>query len=191
MSRRGAPGGNRIAFTGASAPDAAVRDLYVLDVAKGTLRRVGTGARMPAWSSRNRIAYVLRYSDAVGAPPRGQLATIRPSGSGFRQLTRKGGIAPAWSPHATKIAFVRRLRLYVMNASGRKVRRVGGRRPISADDVAWSPDGRRFAVHAFESGFVVMRTDGTGERQIETGGTGSDYAYDNYAPDWQPLPRRR
>ncbi len=88
----------------------------------------------------------------VGQPVRGQLATIKPDGSGRRPLTRKNGLAPAWSPHGTKIAFVRKGYLYVMNANGGGLRRVRGRQPISAEDVAWSPDGRFLAYHPFESG---------------------------------------
>ena len=41
-----------------------------------------------------------------------------------------------------------------MNANGKGLRRVRGRQPISADDVAWSPDGRFLAYHPFESGHL-------------------------------------
>jgi Tol biopolymer transport system component len=186
-----APDGKRIAFTGVPSGQTSP-DVYVLNVAKGTSRRLTTtGGRSPAWSSRNRIAYVTRYSSVIGRPPRGQLAIVKPNGSGRRRLTRKGGLAPTWSPHATKIAFVRRGYLYVMDANTKHLRRVGGRRPISADDVAWSPNGRLLAYHAFESGILVVRADGTGEREFELGATSANAAYDSSAPDWQPLPRRR
>jgi Tol biopolymer transport system component len=186
-----APDGKRIAFTGVPAGQTSP-DLFVLNIAKGTSRRLTTtGGRSPAWSSRNRIAYVTRYSSVISRPPRGQLAIVKPDGSGHRKLTRKGGLVPAWSPHATKIAFVRKGHLYVMDANGEQLRRVGGRRPISADDVAWSPNGRLLAYHAFESGILVVRADGTDEREFELGATSANAAYDSSAPDWQPLPRRR
>ena len=65
---------------------AASVDLYVLNVAKGTSRRLTTtGGRAPAWSTRNRIAFVTGYSQVVGQPTRGRLATIKPDGSGRRR----------------------------------------------------------------------------------------------------------
>jgi len=186
-----APDGKRIAFTGTPSGRTSP-DLYVLNMARGTSRRLTTtGGRSPAWSSRNRIAYVTRFSPVVGQPTRGQLSIVKPDGSGRRRLTSRGGVAPAWSPHAKKIAFVRKGYLYVMDANGKHVRRVGGRRPISADDVAWSPNGRLLAYHAFESGILVVRTDGSGEQEFELGATSANAAYDAYGPDWQPLPRRR
>ena len=73
-TRPWSPDGRRIAFTGV-APGATEHDLYVLNLAAGTSRRLTTtGARAPAWSSRNRIAYVTVYSQVVGRPRRGQLA---------------------------------------------------------------------------------------------------------------------
>lgn len=57
-------------------------------------------------------------------------------GSGRRLLTRKNGLAPNWSPHGTKIAFVRKGNLYVIGANGKGLRRVGGRRfSVEAEDV--------------------------------------------------------
>ncbi len=185
------PDGRRIVFTGVS-PGSTGVDLYVLNVAKGTSRRLTNGgARAPAWSTRNRIAFVTGYSQVTGQPVRGQLATIKPDGSGRRRLTRKGGLAPSWSPHGSKIAFVRKGYLYVMNANGKGLRRVRGRRPISADDVAWSPNGRLLAYHAFESGIFVVRTDGTRERSFAEGAVSANSGYDSYAPDWRPLPPGR
>ena len=183
------PDGRRIVFTGV-APGGGI-DLYVLNVAKGTSRRITTtGGRAPAWSTRNRIAYVTGYSEVVGQPRKGRLAAINPDGSFRRPLTRKGGLAPAWSPHGTKIAFVRRGYLYVMKANGGGLRRVRGRQPISAEDVAWSPDGRFLAYHPFESGIFVVRADGRGEREFESGMVSADASFDAFAPDWRPLPRR-
>ena len=183
------PDGKRIVFTGIS-PGSTATDLYVYNVARRVSRRLTTtGARAPAWSTRNRIAYVTGYPHGRAAAA-GRLATIRPDGSGRRRLTRKNGLAPAWSPHGTKIAFVRKGYLYVMNANGGGLRRVRGRQPISAEDVAWSPDGRFLAYHPFESGIFIVRADGTAEREFESGAVSSDSSYDSFAPDWRPLPRR-
>ena len=184
------PDGKRIVFTGIS-PGSTATDLYVYNVARRVSRRLtNTGARRPAWSTRNRIAYVTGYSQVVGQPTRGQLATIKPDGSGRRRLTRRGGLAPAWSPNGTRIAFVRKGYLYVMNANGKGLRRVRGRQPISAEDVAWSPDGHFLAYHPFESGIFIVRTNGRGEREFESGAVSADQSYDAFEPDWRPLPKR-
>ncbi len=184
------PDGRRIVFTGIS-PGSTATDLYVYNVARRVSRRLTTtGAHAPAWSTRNLIAYVAGYSQVVGQPPQGRLATIRPDGSDRRRLTRRSGLAPAWSPHGTRIAFVRKGYLHVMNANGGGLRRVRGRQPISAEDVAWSPDGRFLAYHPFESGIFIVRADGTAEREFESGAVSSESSYDSFAPDWRPLPRR-
>ena len=80
--------------------------------------------------------------------------------------------------------------LYVMNANGGGLRRVRGRQPISAEDVAWSPDGRFLAYHPFESGIFIVRADGTAEREFESAAVSIEGSYDSFAPDWRPLPRR-
>ena len=51
--------------------------------------------------------------------PTGRLALINPDGSGRRGLTRKNGLAPNWSPHGTKIAFIRKGKLYVIGQTAR------------------------------------------------------------------------
>ena len=76
-----------------------------LNVAKGTSRRITTtGGRAPDMFHASRIADVTGYSEVVGQPRRGQLAAIRPDGSGRRGLTRKGGLAPPGRRTARKIA---------------------------------------------------------------------------------------
>jgi TolB protein len=175
------PDGRRIAFAGAAAGSTAT-DVYVLNLRRGSSRRLTTtGGRSPAWSSRNRIAFVTA---------RGQLAAVDPDGSHRRRLTRKGGLAPAFAPRGGRIAFVRKGKLYVMNANGGGLRRVRGRQPIAAEDVAWSPDGRLLVFHPFESGLFVVGVNGRGERELAGSGYSSDGSYDSFAPDWQPLPRR-
>jgi Tol biopolymer transport system component len=187
-----APDGTRFVFTGVAA-GATAPDLYVYNLARGRARRLTTtGGAAPAWSSRNRIVYVSGYASFVDRPPTGRLALINPDGSGRRRLTRKNGLAPNWSPHGTKIAFVRKGKLYVIGANGKGLRRVGGRRfSIEATDVTWSPDGRYLAHHGFEDGISVVDASGRREYEFELGQYSSGSSFDSFEPDWQPLPRAR
>jgi Tol biopolymer transport system component len=187
-----APGGMRFVFTGV-AEGADEPDLYVYSLARGRSRRLTTtGGAEPAWSSRDRIVYVADYASSVGRRPTGRLALINPDGSGRRGLTRKDGLAPNWSPHGTKIAFIRKGKLYVIGADGKGLRRVGGRRfSFDADDVTWSPDGRYLAYHNFEAGILVVDALGRRDYEFELGQYSPGASYDAFMPDWQPLPRGR
>jgi hypothetical protein len=176
-----APDGERFVFTGV-AEGASEPDLYVYNLARDRSRRLTTtGGTAPAWSSRNRIVYVSG----------GRLALIDPDGSRRRLLTRKNGLAPNWSPHGTKIAFVRKGRLYLIGADGSGPRRVGGRRTsFEAEDVTWSPDGRFLAYHDFEGGIMVVDPTGRREYEFELSQYSVGGSFDAYMPDWQPLPPR-
>jgi len=187
-----APDGMRFVFTGL-AEGADELDLYVYSVARGRSRRLTTtGGAAPAWSSRDRIVYVADYAAPVGRRPTGRLALINPDGSGRRALTRKDGLAPNWSPHGTKIAFIRKGKLYVIGADSKGLRRVGGRRfSFDADDVTWSPDGHYLAYHNFEAGITVVDALGRRDYEFELGQYSPGASADAFTPDWQPLPRVR
>ena len=187
-----APDGTRFVFTGIAEGETEP-DLYIYNLGRGTSRRLTTaGGAAPAWSSRNRIVYVAGYSEALGRLPTGRLALINPDGSGRRGLTRKNGLAPNWSPHGTKIAFIRKGKLYVIGANGKGLRRVGGRRfSFDADDVTWSPNGRFLAYHSFESGITIVDARGRRDYEFAPGQYSPGSSLDSFAPDWQPLPRAR
>jgi dipeptidyl aminopeptidase/acylaminoacyl peptidase len=189
-----APDGRRFVFTGV-AEGAGKPDLYVYNLGTDRSRRLTTtGGAAPAWSSRNRIAYVTAYTSVPGRRPTGRLALINPDGSGRRRLTRKDGLAPNWSPHGASIAFIRKGKIYVIGSNGKGLRRVGGRRfSFEAEDVTWSPDGRYLAYHDFEAGIMIIDASGRRDYEFELGQYSSGASFDSFAPDWQPLPplRRR
>jgi TolB protein len=107
-----------------------------------------------------------------------QLFTVRPDGSGRRQITKftdsAGGSLSHWSPDGIRIVFTRRWnpdgpgereQIYVANADG------SNRRPIELPGVepvqpAWFPDGRRilFLDLASNPTFKIVNADGTGLR---------------------------
>ena len=201
------PDGRSLAFTGARGPEAdSGTDLYILGLASGNLRQLtfrGGRDRSPAWSSRGRIAFT-RGGELLAPgqsnafrPGSGNIYTVRPDSRGLRQLTYRNGSDPAWSPHASKIIFVRgrwshhawKQSLFTVEAGGsglRTVRTTGASYP---DNPSWSPDGKLIGYHGFDSGVWVQRMDGRGLRQAATGGAGATYHFDAVEHDWQPRPR--
>ena len=185
-----APDGMRFVFTGVAGGRTSRTCTYSL--ARDRSRRLTTtGATAPAWSSRDRIVYVADYAAPWGGS-RLAGSRDRPQRLGAGGLTRKDGLAPNWSPHGTKIAFIRKGKLYVIGADGKALRRVGGRRfSFDADDVTWSPGGRYLAYHNFEAGITVVGALGRRDYEFELGQYSSGGSADAFTPDWQPLPRVR
>ena len=160
--------GGRLAF---SADDDGI---WLRDLATNAVRRVTQRGADPDWSSRNWIAF------ARG----GQIWRVRPGGRGLEQLTRRGGISPAWSPHGTKLAFVRHGTIVVLDLRTRRLARAfGGNSPV---DLAWSPDGLRIAWTSFDGSLYTARTDGTGMRSVVAGGVNGTSNLSTAGLDWQP-----
>ena len=196
------PDGRRLVFSGARTPDPdAGTDLYVLGLESGRVRRLtfrGGRDRSPAWSSRGRIAFT-RGGDGF-RPGSGNVYTVRPDSRALRQLTYRNGSDPAWSPHASKLIFVRgrqRSRgrgwgysLFTVRAEGGELRRVNTPGADGPAQPSWSPDGRRIAYHGFDECVYAQRLDGSQLRRLAGCGLGSQGAFGGFSTDWQPLPRR-
>lgn len=199
------PDGRKLVFSGARGPEPdSGTDLYILDLRGGNLRRLTSGGgrdHAPAWSSRGRIAFTRggeEFLPGSGSfrPGSGNIYTVRPDSRGLRQLTYRNGSDPAWSPHASKLIFVRgrlihaafwRYGLFMVRADGSGLRHVSA--PDSLiDHPSWSPDGKLIGYHASLSGVWVQRLDGRGRRQVATGGASNTYYFDAVEPDWQPRP---
>jgi Tol biopolymer transport system component len=179
---RFSPDGKRIAFSGAN--DHGGTDLY-------TRRRDGSATRLviqdagePAWSRRDRLAYVRS----------GNVYTAHPSGRPRRWVT--SGVSPDWSPDGSRLALVRPSpnltfdgptgRMYTVAPSGHDLRRVGRRTDVSHP--VWSPDGRWLAYDGFDLGVYVRRLgSGAPPREVApTQVSGESGAIVSFSPAWRP-----
>jgi Tol biopolymer transport system component len=144
----------------------------------------------PEWSpDGRRIAFI---SERDGDD---EIYTMKPNGSGVRQLTfnDQPDRHPSWSPDGRKIAFTSnrdavperpsQIEIYTMRADG------GDQTRLTFDDLpdefpAWSPDGREIAFTSFRernAEIFTMRADGS--KQVNRT---NNLAFDQ-TPDWQPL----
>jgi Tol biopolymer transport system component len=122
-----------------------------------------------------------------------QIYTVRPDGTGLRQLTqaasRKGASSPAWSADGTRIAFTMDKHIWVMNADGSGQAQVTDDEGFRDRRPAWSPDGTTivFSHCDVSLGFKaycdleLVDADGSNERQL----LGGNWIYDwpRYSPD--------
>lgn len=148
------PDGKRIVYTkfldtaecGNGCPE--LRQLWVLDLAKGTERRITDTASRPfgfAWSPNGRrIAYSAEVAPRQVGNENASVSSSDPGvwvvnadGSGARLVAP--GHSPSWSPEGDRVAFVCGTTLCIAAVDG------GGAAPIPGTDTLhspdWSPDG--------------------------------------------------
>jgi len=117
-----------------------------------------------------------------------EIYVMNPNGSGQTRLTfdKAEDIDPAWSPDATRIAFVHDGQICVISPDGSTVKVLNStgnhRRP------SWSPDGKLIAFDSItdKAGVVrdifIMKANGTDQTRITTAGDDES----NFAPAWSP-----
>jgi Tol biopolymer transport system component len=123
-----------------------------------------------------------------------QLYTMRPNGTGLRQVThipgspREYNLYQSWSPSGRKLAFIGghsgNLDIYTINADGTGIRQVTSN-PADDDTVSWSPDGTQFlfARRSDFGTFAIWRMNVDGSHQVRLTSPSYDSAYPMYTPD--------
>ena len=121
-----------------------------------------------------------------------QLFTIRPNGTGTRQITHlaSDAIIPSWSPDGRRIAFAvggfqqrHFVDIAVVNADGSGLHALGLKSSTIRGAPSWSPDGRHL-IWADQGGFAVANPDGSRPRQLKVAGyIGSPV----YSPDGRQI----
>lgn len=148
------PDGRRIVYR-TFGPDG--DGLRVMDIASKTLVSVASGYdNFPLWSPRGDLIVFTRQNGGFY-----DICTIKPDGSGFRQLTHSRGTDAhtAWSPDGEFIAF----------ASSRKGFK---------DEVIYTDSPQPYGE------IFVMRFDGSDVRQL------TDNQWEEGTPAWRPMARR-
>ena len=155
------------------------------------------GTSTPDWSMAGEIAFT-RSRNNPPCPVCSDIYVVRLGGTP-RRLTYRAASSPSWSPHGTKLAFVRedhsransvRKDIYIVGRDGHGLRRLTRR---SGYAPAWSPNGKWIAFIRANDLYVV-RAAGGGLRRLVNAPT-----RDPLDPrggfvtsvDWQPLPRPR
>ncbi len=184
-----APDGRFLAYTSNREGDFKI---YVMDIGTGEHRRLTDRHESewaPAWSPDGKwIAFV---SGGWENPPFGKKTShiykTDINGVNLVQLTDKGkNLKPSWSPDSQRIAFVsyhrgdERKGIYVMNADGRRLRRLNDQKVQAFNGIfqskcAWSPNGKQFAFSIVvpkndRMHLGVIDMDGKNFRQLTQGG---------------------
>lgn len=202
------PDGSRLAYWSANGD---LWDLVAVDADGSHPVTVATGITentsfVPAWSpDGNQIAYAVRTERSGPCSgsgfQNGDFCTSRifvaaANGSGARQVgdPELDARGPAWSPDGSTIAFgggnaASEVRLYLMNADGTNVHRLGTVRGTDWAFVAvdWSPSGTKIVGQAgaadniHEWDIWVVAADGSAESDV-----GAHLGGDEILPSWAP-----
>jgi TolB protein len=144
----------------------------------------------PVWSpSDDRVAYATRSPDSSTT----LIKIMSASGDSLMTIGQPGTHAgyPAWAPNDDRIAFVWNVtgnsELYTINADGSNLRRLTNTPADEELRPAWSPHGDKIIFDRGDEQDLngrrlwTIAPNGTGEREIETGGAYEFHAA--YSPD--------
>ncbi len=122
------------------------RAAVTLAAVGAALVMLGAGAGLPAATAAP-AAYHGSAEGLIAFVRGGNVFTIRPDGTGPRQLTTDGHSGgPRWSPDGARLAYVDRGNVWIMNANGSRKTQVASAAPAFTDArPSWSPNGRYLA----------------------------------------------
>ena len=150
------------------------RGIAALVVAVTVIALIAAVAVIPSQATTGGTNGLLSYQAKVGK--HFQLFTIKPDGSGARQITQlrdSDADNAAWSPNGKRVVFARdyavgtsreHLDIVVINADGSGLHAFGLHGLNGEPSCSWSPDGRRI-VWGTPHGFAIANPNGSGLRQ--------------------------
>jgi len=145
--------------------------IYVMNPDGTSVVQLTTGAFIDGsadWSPDGSMIAFQRYVKHGTSP---QVFVMNANGPGITQLTTQGGMAPAWSPDSTKIAFYSNRsgtsQIYVMSSSGETTTSPAVQITTSGGSLPdWSLDGTRIVFSCQPPGkptnICTINSNGTG-----------------------------
>ena len=192
------PAGDRFLVQRALGPAGAYPDPYPSAIFLASLDGTELGqvapdrSSMPDWSSTGRIAFS-RGAYASSCYPNCFEIYLTRLGGGPRRLTFHGGENPSWSPHGSKLAFVRTQHvrrdvytreIYIVGRDGRHRRHL-----TRGDNPVWSPNGRSVAFLRYGDIYVTRSSGGRIHRVLDA--PSGPHSLDDptvMSLDWQAKP---
>jgi Tol biopolymer transport system component len=159
---------------------------------------IPAGATFPARNGR--IAFSTDARGEAGFPGGSQIYTVRPDGSGIRQLTHvaadRNAVGPDWSPDGSRILYQSDVtgnwEIWVMDANGSNQIQLTNETGYDHRDPRWSPDGSHIAfvrcsLRLFGTSCPIfkMRADGTHMKKLLGGNW--VYAHLDYSPNGRKI----